>query len=178
MGNKWAIACGMALLLVWPLGAANPVSISILWEYKGIPAEMKIFEPGTTPLTLWEMGVVKTKEQLPVSVEISDSILKLVPGMKRQFVLVYHNTGNKPVRFFAAPHQATPVEYSLGFKFDCLCVNHIYSAAPGEYWYRVVDLKLAKEFVGDHLNIVHTLVAVDDERKSPVDAGATHHHEE
>ena len=149
------------------LQATAPVTVRILWDYQNVTGEMKIFEPDSRPLTLWQMGNTFKKEELPISQEITASTLKLMPGMKKQFILVFQNTTDKPIRFFAAPHQATPLENSFGFKFHCLCINHIYDVKPGEYWYRVVEFHLAKEFVGDHLDIKHVLVGVDDSRKNP-----------
>lgn len=145
----------------------TPINIQISWDYKKIPAEMKIFELGTKPVNLWQMGTGKTLQELPISSEINQSTLILMPGMKKTFALVYHNTTDKPLRFFAAPHQAMPVEHSLGFKFHCLCINHIYDVPPGEYWYRVVEFHLAKEFVGGNFNVTHTLVPVEEGRKNP-----------
>jgi hypothetical protein len=112
------------------------------------------------------MGHGKTLEELPVSQEIADATVKISPGGKKQFILVWKNDSDKPVYFFAAPHHVEPQEWSLGFKFHCLCTNHVYSAQPGEYWYRVVELDLDKSYVGSAVDIVHSLIAVSAERQA------------
>ena len=66
--------------------------------------------------------------------------------------------------FFAAPHVVEPAEYSLGFKFKCLCINHAFSIGPKETWYRVVELRVSKDVVGDNLNITHTIVGIDKDK--------------
>src|SRR2546426_12715192 len=100
------------------------VSVKITWEYKDLPPNMKIYQPPRGAiLKLWETSVVKDHKDLPVSNEISDSVLKLRRGTNKTFVLVYKNDTRQPIYFFAAPHQVAPPEYSLGFKLKCLCIR-------------------------------------------------------
>lgn len=159
------------------VSAGIPLSAKISWKYINVPATMKIYEAtAQRPLKLWDMGNGKTLEELPVSQEIPDSTIKITPGGKKQFVLVWKNESDKPVYFFAAPHQVNPQEWSLGFKFHCLCTNHVYSAQPGEYWYRVVELDLDKNYQGTNLDITHSLIAVSADRQtSGIESSMTNH---
>jgi|SRR3989442_1381351 len=141
------------------------VSVKITWEYKDLPPNMKIYQPPRGAiLKLWETSVVKDHKDLPVSNEISDSVLKLRRGTNKTFVLVYKNDTRQPIYFFAAPHQVAPPEYSLGFKLKCLCINQAFQVGPGEIWYRVVELQISKNLVGDAVGISHTLIGISKER--------------
>ena len=141
------------------------VSVKITWEYKDLPPNMKIYQPPRGAiLKLWETAVVKDHKGLPVSDEISNSVLKLRRGTNKTFVLVYKNDTQLPIYFFAAPHQVAPPEYSLGFKLKCLCINQAFQIGPGEIWYRVVELQLSKNIVGNAVGISHTLIGISKER--------------
>lgn len=87
------------------------------------------------------------------------------PGSTKMFVLIMKNTEAQPVNFFAAPHHVEPQEHSLGFHFNCLCVNHVFTVGPGETWYRVVRLQMHKDYRGKKLGIRHTLIGAGDELK-------------
>ena len=167
-----------AFCLLAPLtGFAEVVSTKILWQYIGKLPAVKIYEPAAgRPITVWETQSVKNLSLAPVGKEISDSTLRLIPGSTTTFVLVMQNTTNKTFHFFAAPHYVNPPEFSLGFKFKCLCINHIFKVGPKEVWYRVVELNLAKEFVGNHLDITHSIIEVDANRPPP-NMTSNHDHE-
>lgn len=138
------------------------IRIKFEWTYTEIPPGMRIFDVARAKeLPLWKTGTVAKLEEAPVTQEILESTIDMKPGQKKRFALVYSNATDKPVYFFAAPHSAQPVEFSLGFKFKCLCINHAFKVGPGETWYRIVEFRLAKEFVGDHLTIKHNLVGLD-----------------
>jgi len=47
---------------------------------------------------------------------------------------------------------------------ECLCINHAYTVAPGETWYRVVELRLDKYIEADSVDIKHMLIGIDSER--------------
>ncbi|PJZ45173.1 hypothetical protein EHQ30_01315 [Leptospira brenneri] len=144
---------------------ANKVSLFIKWETTGLPLEMEIREPsGAQALTLWTTGSVKEGKKTPFGDLIPESKLVLKPGSKKQFLLVMKNPTDSPVYFFAAPHSAIPVEHSFGFKFKCLCVNHAFTVPAGETWFRVVEIRLAPDFLGDHLTLTHNLIGVSRER--------------
>jgi hypothetical protein len=141
-----------------------PVPVRVEWTYDGIPPGMKLYElkPGDWPI--WKTETVDSVSDAPVTKEVPASTLLLRPGQSRTVALFYTNLSGRTVHFFAAPHHIEPEGDSLGFKFKCLCTNHVYAVPPGHSWYRVVELKLAKGFVGDHLDIRHRLIAVGEER--------------
>lgn len=133
--------------------------INIQWEYKGLPGSIEIYEPKSDQVVMWETRSVKSKSEIPAGQIIKESKIFVSPGEKRPFVLVYHNQSNKKLKFFAAPHHASPEENAIGFKFHCLCINHVFEVGPGEYWYRVVRLDLKKDYEGKILNLKHAIVA-------------------
>lgn len=139
---------------------SRKVTVTIDWKYRNVPARIKLFEAKGTP-TMWKTASVKHESSVPAGREIPDSTLIMKPGESRLLVLVMRNTTDRPIHFFAAPHEVTPPESSLGFKFYCLCVNMTYTVRPGEVWYRVVKLTLFPGHVGDAVKVVHTLVAIE-----------------
>lgn len=144
---------------------ANKVKLDVKWEYTSLPLEMEIREPsGAQSLTLWTTGTVQEGKRAPFGDPIPGAQIVLKPGSKKQFLLVMKNSTEKPVYFFAAPHSAMPVEHSFGFKFKCLCVNHAFSIPPNETWYRVVEIRLAPDFLGDTLVLTHNLIGISRER--------------
>ncbi len=152
---------------------ADKVSIQINWEYSQIPLKMEIREPsGSQSLALWTTGSVASGKTAPFGKEIPESMLVLKPGSKKQFLLVMKNETDSPVYFFAAPHQAQPVEHSFGFKFKCLCVNHAFTVPPKETWYRVVELRLAPDYLGDQLKITHNIIGITKQRMSEFEHSA------
>lgn len=152
---------------------AKQVHIQISWEYSQIPLKMQIYEPSVgQALDLWTTGSVTDAKPKPFSIPIEDSSFWMSPGSKKQFVLVMKNESDKEIYFFAAPHQALPVEHSFGFKFKCLCVNHAFIVPPKETWYRVVELRLSPEFVGDRLSITHHIIGMSKERMFEFKKGA------
>ena len=139
--------------------STSSTDVRVLWEYRGIPEGMSLYESAKDKEPeLWSMGAVRSLKEAPVSDLIPGSVLRMRRGQSRSFVLVYHNSSAKTVEFFAAPHHVAPPEASLGFNFDCLCVNHVYRAEPGEYWYRAVRLTLDPQFEGRRLDVSHALV--------------------
>ena len=152
-----------ALLLAFPLAAKDPVVVRLAWQYHDFPARVRSFEPiSPRKARLWKTGSVKKAADLPVGDELSE--LRLREGERKKFVLVIENGTKAPLYFFAAPHQATPPEFALGFKFKCLCINHSFQIPPGEIWYRVVELRMSRNFLGKELEIKHAIVGIDEER--------------
>ncbi|TGN10434.1 LIC11469 family lipoprotein adhesin Lsa20 [Leptospira ilyithenensis] len=152
---------------------SNSVEIEIGWQYTQIPLKMEIREPsGSQSLALWTTGSVAFGKNAPFSTPIPDSKILLKPGAKKQFLLVMKNETKEPVYFFAAPHQAHPVEHSFGFKFKCLCVNHAFTVPPGEFWYRVVEIRLSPEFLGDKLTLTHNVIGITKERMLDFEKGS------
>lgn len=139
---------------------SSSVNVKIRWEYRGLKGPLEIYEavPGKTP-GLWSMGSAKSIGELPVGKLIPNSDVRMRPGESKTFVLVLKNPGSSPLYFFAAPHALNPPELSLGFKFHCLCINHIFAAPAGQYWYRVVQMDLMNSFFGEEITVTHTLIA-------------------
>lgn len=154
----------LAVLLASGAAAAKPVPLHVAWSYDGVPEGMRLYElkPGDWPV--WKTEVVADAAAAPVAGEIPGATVALRPGEKKKVALFYRNATGKTVRFFAAPHSVSPAQASLGFKFLCLCTNHVYTVAPGQSWYRIVELRLARDFAGESLDVVHQLVAVDEPR--------------
>lgn len=170
--RKWGLVCVFCFGLITTIAYSksslqktNLTSAKISWLYQNVPAKMEIYEPASQrPIKIWDMGTVRSPSQLPVDALIRDSVVQIRPGGSKLFILVMKNETQKPIHFFAAPHVVDPPAYSLGFKFKCLCVNHVYTIAPGEIWYRVVRLLLSPKFVGDSINVTHTLIGVSADR--------------
>ncbi len=154
----------LAVFLALPLSAsaatAPAVEVGIEWEYHNFGATVEIFEINGRP-RLWETRSVKTIEDAPVAGEIEGAAITLEPGQKKRFALLVRNDSAEPLYFFAAPHVVEPVEHALGFKFKCLCIDHAFSVGPGEVWYRVVEFRLSKDFVGRALTVTHSIIGID-----------------
>jgi hypothetical protein len=160
--RSWGgVLIAVAALAAASVQAAEPIKVRLLWRYQDLATGMEVRElaPGQWPL--WKTATVANREQAPIRDEIPDATLMMHAGQKKRFALVYTNHTDKPVYFFAAPHHADPPENALGFKFKCLCVNQAYEVPPGHTWYRVVEFRLAPSYVGDHLDITHSLIGLD-----------------
>lgn len=141
------------------------VRVKIQWDYKNVPLRIELYEPATErPVQLWDTGSVAAPQEAPVSIPIHNGEFIQRPGGNKTFVLTMKNPGTKPVHFFAAPHHVDPQEHSLGFHFNCLCVNHVFTVPPGHTWYRVVRLQMHKDFRGETLAIRHTLIGAGEEQ--------------
>lgn len=150
-----------ALLLVCALSAAPaPTEVKLAWEYEGMPPGLRVLEAVPATPELWTTEVADSRERIPAGRELPGGVVRLKPGEERTLVLVYHNTGKTPLRFFAAPHAAKPAAASLGLEFECLCLNHVYSVGPGRWWWRVVRLSLSPEMGAPQLTVTHALVRV------------------
>lgn len=154
------VACLVSAL---PALAAEPVKIGIHWEYRNFGEAVEIFEVEGRP-RLWETKSVETLKDAPVANRIEGSSFTLVPGRRKRFVLIVRNDTSEALYFFAAPHVVDPVEHAIGFKFKCLCVNHAFTAGPGEVWYRVVEFRLSGDFVGDAMTVTHSIIGIDAKR--------------
>ncbi len=141
------------------------VKIQVQWEYTNLPLKMSIHElAGGQPLALWTTTSIALDKKKPYGREIENGELELAPGRKKAFMLVMENLSDQDIYFFAAPHSALPVEHSFGFKFKCLCVNHAFTVPKGEVWYRVVEIRLSSDFLGDSLFLKHNLIGMSKER--------------
>lgn len=146
------------LLLLLAVPAAAELHVTLSWAYDDVPGVMTVHEPaGERPL--WETATVSSLKGVPAGPSFPGQTVPLKAGETRRAVLVYRNPSDKTVRFFAAPHNAEPPRVSLGFKFKCLCTNHVYEVPPGKTWYRVVELKAEPGAKGGKLEVRHHLVA-------------------
>lgn len=152
-----------ALLFSCTAGASDTVRVRIDWVYKDLSSRIEMYEV-KGHARLWDTRSVKNLDMAPVAGKIESPVLTLGLGSSKRFVLVMRNETNKPIYFFAAPHHVQPVEYSLGFKFKCLCINHAFTVGSGETWYRVVELRVSDGIVGDMLTITHALIGIDQNR--------------
>jgi len=151
------------------------VKIKISWENKDFPLSMEIYEPAAQrSFQIWETAVANKKD-LPVSAKIDGDEFYIKRGGKKLFILVMHNNTKETQRFFAAPHSAEPAEYSFGFKFKCLCVNHAFSILPDGYWYRVVELRLSEKFAGNAIEIKHNLIGISEARMQEIEKNMDSH---
>ncbi|WP_367898911.1 hypothetical protein AB3N61_07235 [Leptospira sp. WS58.C1] len=158
-------------------GKKGGVPVHIDWIYKGFPGEMKIYELASQrPVQLWETNTVLDLHLAPISGPIEDSKLVLGPGETRKFALVYKNETKEKLYFFAAPHSVNPPEFGFGFKFKCLCVNHLFQVEPGSVWYRIVEIRTMPNWASDPFRITHTLVRVDPSQAKEWSNSGTHSH--
>ncbi len=141
------------------------IKAKIDWSYIDFPLEMKIYEiKSQIAYNLWDTNSVASIESSPASTEIPESTIVVQSGRYKEFILGVKNTTGKPIYFFAAPHSVQPPQYSLGFKFKCLCINHAFTVKVGEFWYRVVRLNIDKDFRGDSFVIKHELIGISEDR--------------
>ena len=149
-----------SLLLVLLPRASWGAEISIGWTYKNFPVQIKIHEAKQT-LQIWKFENVSNLEKAGVFAEIKDSKINLEPNRRKKFALVAYNPTDKPLYFFAAPHSTHPAEHSLGFKFQCLCINHVFVVQPKQYWYRIVEIRMSPNFSNKALDITHEIIGTD-----------------
>lgn len=141
---------------------ADQVKVHLAFEPVEFKGEMEIFEvKPRTHTALWQTETEKDEDKIPIGERIEKNTFEMRPGSTKRMVLVMRNPTKETKYFFAAPHVVDPPVYSLGFKFKCLCINHAFSIPPGEIWYRVVELRMDKDFVGDAFEIKHSLIGLD-----------------
>jgi hypothetical protein len=154
-----------AFALISAQARAEAVIVKLDWQYQNLPAAMRVYEvkPGENPM-LWLTKTTRDLSKAPVGKEITDGEIRLEKGATKRLVLVYPNPESRPLYFFATPHHAEPAEFSLGFKFKCLCIDHAYTIPPNESWYRVVELRTSRDMLGNRISLSHTLVGIDEAR--------------
>ncbi len=150
--------------LAWPaLAAGLAVKVNVQWLYKNFPGPVTLYEVKGDP-SLWETRSVPDIAKAPIGAPLRGASFELTPGEHRRFAMVVQNSTDHPLYFFAAPHRVQPEEAALGFKFKCLCVNRTYAVGPKEIWYRILELRLGQNFMGNELTLTHTLVGIDKKR--------------
>jgi hypothetical protein len=155
----------VAVCLAGPAHAGVDVDVALDWRVENLAGKMQVYTLAPEKkVPLWQTRVVGTLAETPAGALLPAGHKLLRKGQNHRFVLVYKNEAPTTEFFFAAPHAVDPAESSLGFKFKCLCVNRAYEVPAGKVWYRVVELRLAKNMVGDRLAVSHTLVGIDKSR--------------
>jgi hypothetical protein len=151
--------------------AINSVPIHINWEYKDFGPKATIYgvKEGTN---LWETRNVNSLKEVPVTEVLKDATFTLAPGGIKRFAVVIQNKDNNPIYFFAAPHQTSPAEYSLGSKIKCLCIGRSYRVGGNETWYRVLEFRLSKNYVGKELTVTHSIIGIDENRAKAFSKGS------
>lgn len=155
----------MAFMICLPVNlfAEDKVKVNIKWEYQSVAGVIELYEVKNQP-RLWETNSVKSLSSAPIGEKFENSFFELKPGQRKRFALVMKNETDKPISFFASPHVVNPVEHSLGFKFKCLCINHAFNVASNETWYRIVEFRLDKGFIGNELTLTHSIIGIDPKR--------------
>ncbi|MBK6606282.1 MAG: hypothetical protein IPG24_12580 [Leptospiraceae bacterium] len=100
----------------------------------------------------------------PASTEIPESTIVVQSGRYKEFVLGMQNNTDKPIFFFASPHNVQPPQYSLGFKFKMPLYQSRFYNKTKRILYRVVRLNIDKDFRGDSFIIKHDLIGITEER--------------
>ncbi len=157
----------VAALLAVPLAvaAASPssVQVTVEWEYRNFDSVVEVFEISGRPRLL-ETRSVRDLGDAPLAAPIEGASFALSPGQRKRFAVVVRNDSPQPVYFFAAPHDVRPAEHALGFAVKCLCINRAFAVGPAETWYRIVEVRLARDFEGDALTLTHSVIGIDRRR--------------
>jgi len=135
--------------------------VLLTWKMDAFEDHFSIYEADPEAnLNLTDTFLTDSLSNLPVTQEFIDGKLEMVPGEIKRIVVVYHNPSADPKYFFVTPDRIEPIENRLlGFNFiECLCGNDPYYVPPGQYWYRIMDLKMTgdKMILGDSV-IEHTV---------------------
>lgn len=161
------LIAGVCVLAIPCAGMASEVRVQVDWKYQNVPAEVKLYEVAEgQKVRMWTTKTVQSLKDAPLGKEIAGGSLSVAKGSQKKFIMVAENKTDRPIYFFAAPHGVEPVQNALGFKFKCLCINYAYEIGSGEVWYRVVLLKVSRDYQGDAMTITHTLVGIDSQRFS------------
>lgn len=154
------LLCLFSLLLPALAIANEKVSYSFEWiQPKDSSLELKLFlAPLSMAGSAGKHGEYKEDGKLPVVRALTDQKLEMRPGEQSVLYLVAKNNSKKKVRFFVVPHEISPPEASLGFHFNCLCFNHVYTVAPGKLWYRVMLLKTEGTANAGSVSLKHRIV--------------------
>jgi hypothetical protein len=140
--------CKIVLLFILGFQWANATTIKLEFN---TPRDLKI------KLSLYELNRLKFEKvvgthgdlqddrQLDDAKLIKNFSIAIKEGDVKIMALVAENLTDKELEFFVSPHEANPSEYSLDFKFNCLCYSHIYKVKPKSRWYRILRLSLNED---------------------------------
>jgi len=140
--------------------AGRGVNIRIAWEKQNFALEPRVYLPRAgSRLKTWETQGVASVSEIPLGRELKSPLY--VPYLKeQQVILVIENPGPAPVRFFAAPHLASPPEHSLGPRFRCLCIHTVFSIPSRSAWFRVLELSTFPAPKSGDMTFTHTLIGL------------------
>lgn len=104
-------------------------------------------------------GELITNEQLGDAKPIKNFSVDLGPADGKVLALIAENKSDVDIDFFVSPHESNPSEFSLDFKFNCLCYAHIYKVKSKKKWYRIMKLQhLDEKIPAKTIRLKHTLV--------------------
>lgn len=112
-------------------------------------------------------GDLLDDRQLDGGKKIKDFKVTLKTGDVKILGLVVENLTDKELDFFVSPHEANPTEYSLDFKFNCLCYSHVYKVKPKSRWYRIMRIAMSEEGTEAKTIILKHQIVKWDGKKSP-----------
>lgn len=145
-----------------PSKKSKKVSAKFDFIYKDFPGKIELYEVSdSSVLDITETRVVANKKDLPVKKKMTS--LTMSPGEARTFVLVVENKTNTDWYFNATPHSITPIEASVGQKFECLCNHSIFKAQKKAFWYRIVRFEIEKDFSSASIRLTHNILGVKSE---------------
>lgn len=145
-------------LSVW----AREAQIEFKFKYNQLKPGMEVYDlKEGSKLNAGKSGFSKKKDSLPLGAQLADSSIKLETNHKKRIVLVYQNSTDQEIHFFAVPPSFDPVENAIGFRLLGPADNKIYKVPAGSYWYRVIEFRLGPNFWGESVAITHQLVQVE-----------------
>ncbi len=138
------------------------MSIENKFEYTNFPLRIKLYEASKPDrVNVGKSDAVKKFSKAPLANEIKDGVIRVASGEFKKFYMVVENTSNEDQYFFVSPHEATPVELTLGFKYLCLCYNHAFRVPAKETWFRGVSISLKDFAWGDRIHVAHKVIGIN-----------------
>ncbi len=128
---------------------------------KDIAVKLSLFEVDRIKFdkVVGSHGDLVDDAQLEGAQLIKNFSFDLKRGETKVLALVAENLTNKELKFFVSPHESNAAEYSLDFKFNCLCYSHIYKINPKGKWYRIMNLTvLEPDSKAKTITLTHKLV--------------------
>lgn len=137
-------------------------TFQISWDYQNFPFRISLYDlKNPKIIKVGSTGRLKNRTDSLLANPIVTPSIWVPEGDRYIFALAVENTSNRKFYFHVVPHEVTPIEYSLGTKFNCLCYGHIYSVGPGQTWYRIVSLQNVTPSLGTQFAIRHKVIGLD-----------------
>jgi len=156
--NNFKIA--LVLILISQLARATEFKLEFI-KPRDLNIELKLYElnPISFAKAVGTQGELVTDEQLEKPKPIKNFTFKLGPADGKVLALVAENKTAKDIEFFVSPHESNPSEFSLDFKFNCLCYSHIYKIKSKKKWYRIMRLQRTDDETSARtVRLKHTIV--------------------